>query len=772
MEQTHENPDGKAIHLFELLTLFVFLTGFAGVGLLTLNKFDSLYTLIIGAFLTLLVFKTFKCQLQLKDQRFDLYLLGILLIALFFTAKPYLHVMGGQDQGLYINMSATYERTGSTFIKDNLRASLAEGEKNLYDANNFYHLGVYTQDLNESKYVYQFYPLHPIWLAIFGKIFGPDNRVYSLVFFSLISLVTLFLLACELSNGEKTSGYLMAIFLAVNPLFTFFSKFPLSEIVMLAFSSLGFYYLLRYYRKAKEGQRNVLYLLLSALAFFSLFFVHISGFFYMPIFYVLLILTLLYITDHTLKRRLIFYYFSVFFGYFLSIIYGLIYSPVYANDIYRLELSRLLVINPTVEIALGIVLAFSLPFVVIRYRNHLKNLAKHWQSYVFTLLAFFIFLLIPLNILQANSVGIDLRTTSSYITMLYLTPFGVVLYLLGLKEMRKRHETPVFILLLLLLLFWTAKAFGSISINYQYYGARYLFNEVFVYSLLVVALYAGHLFRSANLKRLCAVFMVAGILLYSAYFTSFQLQGQEADGSNQALKLVAAELDEKDLLVSTFSDNEVTTPLAHYFGLNVFVLPKEKLSDTDLTNTFLNTFNDVFVLSNGPLANTNLETVNMIAYKQGIFERPATRIPKEFFYHRLMNLYLYKISRYDYFTSVIRPSNFKLVNFYGDQWTNGNGIITDIGIKLPPDNMYIILQTAGHNPLREDLERLKLQLLVNNTELKFNRRDGNDYYFKLDARIQEISEITINSATWIPKEFGINEDTRALGVDVVSLAIK
>ncbi|MBI2463495.1 hypothetical protein HYV57_00890 [Candidatus Peregrinibacteria bacterium] len=692
------------IGLFETLILFIFSTSITSVLLLILNHFSSIYAIISGFFLTVLFLQIFNCKIVLADRRFDRYITLILLIAVFFNAKPYLYVMGGQDEGLYVNMSSTYERTGSTFIKNNLWTKLSASEKKLYDAYNHYHLGIYPTNKSQFEYVYQFYPLHPIWMAIFGKILGSDNRVYSIVFFSLISIVAFFLIAYEISGRKKLPGYLIALFLATNPLFSFFSKFPLSEIVSVAFSSLGFYYLLRYYKRTKEGEWSKIYLFLSLLSFSNLFFVHIAGFLYMPIFYLLLLLTLIYVTDYTSKKHLIIYYFFVFLSYFLSIIYGLNYSPTYSRDIYRLELGRLLVFNPTTQIVLAIILTLAMPFIAIRFHQRLKSIMNRLLPHLFNLLALLIVLLIPWNLYQAFHSGIDLQTSSSYITMLYLTPFGVVLFLLGLNKIRKWHKVSFFLFLVILLLFWLLKAIGSISINYQYYASRYLFSEVLVYFLLLVALYGGYLLEEKRIKRWFGYLLITCLLVYSIFYTTFQLRGQEADGSNQSLKLIATQMDEKDLLLSTFSDNEITTPLTYYFGLNVFVLTKQELANKDLINNFLDNFNDIFVLSNGPLSNTHLETVNIISYKQGIFEHPSTRIPRLFFYHRQTNLYLYKISRYNAFTRIIRPANYPLTNFYEDQiWTNGNGVIAQLELPLTDEAEYVVLKTGGHSPLENDI---------------------------------------------------------------------
>jgi len=53
-------------------------------------------------------------------------LLIILLAALIFRVGPYLYLPGGQDQGLYVSMSATYEKKGSTFITDKVREKAIE----------------------------------------------------------------------------------------------------------------------------------------------------------------------------------------------------------------------------------------------------------------------------------------------------------------------------------------------------------------------------------------------------------------------------------------------------------------------------------------------------------------------------------------------------------------------------------------------------------------------------------------------------------------------
>lgn len=780
-----------SIGLFDAFILFIVSTGAASILLLILNYFNAISALILGLFLTVLFSLFFKCKIVFHDQRFDLYLVLILTVALFFIAKPYLYVMGGQDQGLYINMSSTYEKTGSPFMIDRVRELLNPEQKALYDKHNHYitdvvkedkyegahKLGIYIKDLAKSEYVYQFYPLHPLWMAIFAELFGEDNRVYSLVFFALLSIVNFFLLAYELSGKKKLPGYFIALFLAVNPLFAFFAKFPITEMMLVAFSSLGFYYLLRYYKGTREGENVPFYLFVSALSFLSLFFIHISGFLYIPLFYLILLLAVLFMTERRMKLRFMMYSLFVLFSYILSLWYGLVYSFPYSYDIYKIELASRLVKfhwNWKWELTIGILILILMPFLLYRGKQTIRNWVNRFWTHFFNLTSLLIFIIIPLNIYTMYKVGLEhfVLLSTSYSTMLYLTWFGSILFLGALNHQRKAHTFEHFFFLLFLLYFWIMRIYIPAQSGYHYYGARYLFSEVIVYSLLLIALYGSYLLQKNNIKRWFGALCIAGLLVYSLFFTFHQLKGQEADGSNQALTLIANQMDGSDLLFSTFQDAEIMTALQSYFDLNLFIVPKEELTQKEFISDFLDTFNDMYVLSDIPLEYPGLEIANIIAYQQGIFERPESRIPTDFFYIKKMNLYLYKILRKQFIT-VIRPSNYQLTNFYTDFiWTNGNGIISNLGVPVATDNKYLILKTEGHSPFANDPAQLRLQLLVNNKELKFNKQSGNDYYFEMDPSIQEITEIKIMSSTFIPKEVGINTDERQLGIDVVSIRIK
>ena len=212
---------GKDHHitLFDVLLVLIVSVSLCSVVLLTLHRFNPKVSLVLGLILTLLFLRIFGLRITRSDDRFGIGIFLILLLALVFRAEPYSYITGGWDPGLYTIMSSYYDEKGSSYITDNVRSRLNDDQKQFYDHNNHYLLsehrypelkgkyegkhypGVFIKDLDKSRYVFQFYPLHPVWMTIFSKFLGDENRFYSLVFFSLVSIIGFYLLAFEIPKG-------------------------------------------------------------------------------------------------------------------------------------------------------------------------------------------------------------------------------------------------------------------------------------------------------------------------------------------------------------------------------------------------------------------------------------------------------------------------------------------------------------------------------------------------------------------------------------------
>ena len=167
----------------EAFSLWLSATSLVAVGLLCVEIFDPLRA-VAGGFLLTFLFWSFRPvdaatnALSSESARHALPALALLALALFFRADPYLWVGGGQDQGVYVSMASHYAETGSPFITDAARDSLSAELTETYDRNNIIVLGgdqfvvgeyegrflpgVYIKSIEQSQYVFQFYPVHPL----------------------------------------------------------------------------------------------------------------------------------------------------------------------------------------------------------------------------------------------------------------------------------------------------------------------------------------------------------------------------------------------------------------------------------------------------------------------------------------------------------------------------------------------------------------------------------------------------------------------------------
>lgn len=675
--------ENQGISIFECLWLFIVSASAASVFLLAVDRFHSSHAIIMGALLCVVVAGAFALKLEIRGRGFDATVLVILLIGFLFRAGPYHYVAGGQDQGLYVNMSAAYERTGSTFITDAVRKGVDDPVlRQYYDAHNqsrpdeirvyslvpfvegrfegFHLPGVYVEDLDASRYVFQFYPLHPLWMAIAAKLLGPDNRVYSLVFFSLLSIVAFYLLASELSGGRRAPAHLIAFFLAINPLHAYFSKFPVTEIMALAFSSTGLYFLVRYYR-GREAPRPLL-LFLSAGSVACLFFTRISGFLYLPLFYLLFVAVALLEERGRAKTHLTVYCLAIFALYGLSILYGLHYSYPYSLYIYTTSFP-----GPTAVLQGALLAGALLLLLIVLFQRPLRNaISGRLPGLARRALPCAMGAVILAGAVNAYLLGYtdvyaghwwvdewwdlaghgwkSLLYSNLYVASLYLTPAGFLAFLLALRYAGKQEGVFFAALLSFLVMFW---AYCTIFLftPRQFFHARYLVSELVPYSLLLVSLYLGGLLEGKRTRRLMAWAFFVMISLFSLFYARYQFLGKEADGVDAALQKIARRMDRRDLLlINRYGFDpyvEVKTALSYYYGLNVFSIRDVYDLDRRFSELFSEAYSDIFILSQEPLAVPIASHLDTIAYRRGGFKQ-MNSVPDEFSYLQ-RDLYFYRV---------------------------------------------------------------------------------------------------------------------------------
>jgi hypothetical protein len=800
----HSNDKCK-LSLFELLSLYIVVLSLVAVSLLVAGQFNSLKTIVLGTIVTIAFIILSKSSIQINTSfnHKDLLVLLILLVAFFFRAEPYLWISGGQDPGIYVNMSASYERTGKIFIKDTLRENLSSSDKQIYDKYSHLHVystqegkyegahfpGVYIKNLPDSEYVYQFYPLHPLWMALFANILGSDNRVYAVVFFALLSIYAFYLLAFELSDKKRLPAFLTAFLLAVNPLHAFFSKLPVSEVVSSFFASTGFYFLVKYYRDSRTGTIRPFNLVLSSGLFFCLFLNHIAGFLYLPLFYGVLLIAGISEDDMRVRRHLLIYSCGILALFGLSVMYGYHFSYPYFYDIYRMGFGAYLGVHWMLILpaaAASLLLAAAL---MIAMRNKLRPFLQMIAPFVFKSVPLIIFAMMLYGIYQAYCLGFtdkyaghdidtifhlskkgfsSLPASSLFVLVSYASPFIFVIFLIALRLSLSMKDVVLLGLVFHIAVSFFMRIVLDNAIGYQYYYARYMLGEllpsIILFSMISLdAIIHKNIMSSRNLYILIAL-----ASLYFVAFSSFQVfaKGKEADGTHEALNEIASHLQEKDILVvqpNTIHYHLIATPLTYYYGLNVF--PVGNLSELPT----LDNFNTIYYLSQVPSPDKNLELKDIICFKRGVFEHTQKRIPSKFSFEDISNFYLYSYRRT--FNAIYVVNYPYLKNFYSDKiWTNGKGMITHIGYELQPDDKYLILETKGYNPYKNDLTRLNLKVLANGQPLTFHHSQNRSYYFEMNKRIIKVEEVKILSSTFIPAEsVQGSTDQRTLGIDVENI---
>ncbi len=600
--------------LLDVLVVFVLAVSIVSVVSLVLNLFRPNIALMASLIITVSIFcmqrHTWKIVLNIKSIHASTIIL-LLLIGLFFRSEPYHYIAGGQDQGVYVNMSQYYAQYGKIFVIDELRESLPEALKTTYDAENlsisvrvedqnegFYLPGVYVKDQQKSVYVFQFYPLHPLWMSLFGELFGDTYRVYSLVFFSLLSLLAFYLLAFELSKS-RTLAFCAGFLLAINPLHAFFSKFPVTEVVALTFTLLSFYYLLKYYHLAKAQHFFPVYLFLSALLMLSMFFTRISGFMYLPFFYLILIVVDIFCENKLMAKQLKYYLCAVFIFYALSVVYGLVFSYPYSSDIYRLSFQRLLGNNWQAGLIVLVAIFVFIYIIILAivnsiYSDKLKYFvfnSRRLIPYVFlTVFCLGVYKVYQLGFTEtyienewynirwhaAQSGWMAFIYWSDFVITEYLSPFIVLVFSYLVFTQVKNNNLPRTLLLLFILLFFVHISLLQWFIPYQYYYARYLLSEALPFILLFT------ITGLAGIKKYKKVaYSFVGLsAIYMFIFTSFQLRAREMEGLHASLLTLKKHIGNDDILMLEqrflHFNGELKTTLRFYYDLNVLSVNNEQ----------------------------------------------------------------------------------------------------------------------------------------------------------------------------------------------------
>jgi hypothetical protein len=522
-------------------------------------------------------------------------------LSLLFRWGPYRFEQGGQDQGLYVNMATTLSRWGSVRFPDAFRQSLDAGAQAIYDQTRL--ASYYLVDSSKSLMTIEFYPLHPALMALAQSVFGGLGHE-SLTIISMLGVLGAWYLAIEI-DGRRSVATLFALLFAINPAFSFFAKFPVTESVALTFVVFGMLYLMRFLRAADTPREN-LYLLISLLSFNSLFYVRWQFLLYIPFFVMVFAGIFLIPSYRKLRSRVTKFSVGVFSLFVLSMVYYMrkqpeLYAPV------RDALVDMLPSSSPVVFLLGIAATCMFGLIIFKFVTSDKNtLANKFQSRLtfvrispFVLPLAMLFAIPSVMSLYAGEsmypwgyrvpADVDswvIRYHAGYRLALFTSPilFLVVLFG-GLKKPVRNNATG------LVYLFVAVCFLGILmrpTVPYLYYYGRYLIVDTLPGFLLLGAILLVNWITSHRLAlRITAVGLTMAIVSYSLVFSSILIGKHEGEAGG-FYSAIAKEVNNKDILIISAVSQQVMVPLRARYELNVFAVPDSSsgFSSQDVFNVF------------------------------------------------------------------------------------------------------------------------------------------------------------------------------------------
>ena len=471
----------------------------------------------------------FLPKVQLPRTKSSLTILALLALALVFRIHPELYIMGGEDQGVYVNSGIYYQEHPQILVPNLVRKKITSVPlRQYYDANNHfvgsYLPGLYFKNHDKNHLIFQFYKLHPLWFAICAKLFGPSHATASMIWFSLLSILFFSLIVFEISNNYLC-GFVAGTLLALNPIHIFFSKFPTSEITTQAFLFSGFYYLIKYYKLATQKNcYSVFYLLISGLSIGCAFLSHIDTFIILPWFLFFFLVSLLF-APSILRLQLNLYFLGILFLFSLSVFLGLVYSFPYTFGVYWGSINnlgshafRLLGLGCLgyfiLLLAAGL---FKIPNAKVK--NFLIKVHPLLNQ-ILLMLLFIVFFISFWRIYQlAYSTaaskepiifhfhyivnhGLSSLLFSTFIaTFFYLSPLAMILFLYAL--VKPYPMEPIFLtgLLIFALIAWAYSGILNYTVPYEYFYSRFILSYAIPITILFISLKIGQSMKKVTDTR-------------------------------------------------------------------------------------------------------------------------------------------------------------------------------------------------------------------------------------------------------------------------------
>lgn len=223
--------------VFVALLIVVVFAGWVGVLLASFGQFSlmGLTAVLILTFGVVLVWQRPLLRPSFTSLSWQDWLL-LLLLPLFALLyfRPHEYIMGSADAGGYMNIAATLAQTGDFIIQDEWTPLLRDyadvtlrQQPPEWQTRYLQFVGWYIDDDDPARLIPQFFPFHPVLLAIGVVLGGLYGGLLLTPLWGVLSLVAVYLLTRKLFDASI--ALLAAFLLGITATHIFFARYPTTE---------------------------------------------------------------------------------------------------------------------------------------------------------------------------------------------------------------------------------------------------------------------------------------------------------------------------------------------------------------------------------------------------------------------------------------------------------------------------------------------------------------------------------------------------------------
>jgi hypothetical protein len=462
--------------------------------------------------------------------------------------------------------------------------------------------GIYFKNNTENVITGQFLPGFPVWLAISFGLLGLKAFLIITPIIGILGLIALYLLGTELYN--RTAGLIASSLLAINTLYLWFTRQPLSEIMANFILIGGIYFALLYIKERIE-----LYSIISAASFGVLFLVRMDS---ILLLIPLSMLLIYFRTEEELKKAKLLFavitgsffilsiitllvhytnYFHLLSLYFLDLDLGS-YQDRLAAEIFRINhLIKLLIVVAATALYIYVYKrapAISRKFALWKTKAKYLKIALTGILTSIIVFQFYIRPSLPFKFMspQANSarrlawyflpldwIGLSDKPMYNneyrFLIDIFILIFSISLIYTFYKIKNFRHLFVFTIFIVYAVVYFR----NLFTVPYHYWLNRRFIVIILPFILLALGNMLSKMLRSGRLLQIASMTIVCFLVISFIGGFSLIARHHELDGSIRQIDYIAENLDDDSLYIMDASRglqyHLIALPLKYIYGKNI-----------------------------------------------------------------------------------------------------------------------------------------------------------------------------------------------------------